>query len=222
MSDNRSRSHAYTNGNSHHLQPKPLAGKVIAITGAAQGIALATAQLLASRGACLSLADIQEESLQQEAKKLRDEYSVDIVTCVVDVRQAESVDAWVEKTMQHFGRLDGAANLAGVVGRNLGKTSVAEQDEEDWNFVLGVNLTGVMHCLRAQMRHIERGGSIVNAASIAGQIGRPMSAAYAASKHGVIGLTRSAAKECGKDHTRVNSVAPYVRDTFLATQCDLI
>lgn len=195
---------------------------MIAITGAAQGIALATAQLLASRGAQLSLADVQDEVLQREAAKIQEEFSVDVITCVVDVRKAESVDAWIEKTVERFGRLDGAANLAGVIGKNLGKTSIAEQDEDDWNFVLGVNLTGMMHCLRAQMRHIQKGGSIVNAASIAGQIGRPMSAAYAASKHGVIGLTRTAAKECGKDHTRVNSVAPYVYDSpFRARLCRL-
>lgn len=199
---------ASTNGSFHQVLDRPLAGKVIAVTGAAQGIALATAHLLASRGAHLSLADVQGETLEKEASKIKQEYSVDIITCTVDVRNAESVDTWIENTVQHFGRLDGAANLAGVIGRNLGKTPVAEQDEDDWNFVVGVNLTGLMHCLRAQIRHIEHGGSIVNAASIAGQIGRPMSAAYAASKHGVIGLTRSAAKECGKHHTRVNSVAP--------------
>jgi NAD(P)-dependent dehydrogenase (short-subunit alcohol dehydrogenase family) len=208
-------------GNINGKLPQPLAGKVIAITGAAQGIALATAQLLASRGANLSLADIQEESLQKVATQIREENSVDIITCVVDVRKPESVNAWIEKTMQHFGRLDGAANLAGVIGKNLGKTAVAETDEDDWNFVLGVNLTGVMHCLRAELRHIEKGGSIVNAASIAGQIGRPMSAAYAASKHGVIGLTRSAAKEYGKDHTRLNSIAPYVRDASTGCQSEM-
>ncbi|OQV10591.1 hypothetical protein CLAIMM_14568 [Cladophialophora immunda] len=193
---------AGTNGNS------PLTGKVIAITGAAQGIGLATAQLLASRGASLSMADLQEGTLQQNAARIKEEFAVDVITCVVDVRKAEAVDAWIEKTVEHFGRLDGAANLAGVIGKNLGKTPVAEQDEDDWNFVLSVNLTGLMHCLRAQLRRIEKGGSIVNAASISGQIGRPMSAAYSASKHGVIGLTRSAAKEYGKDHTRVNSIAP--------------
>lgn len=189
---------------------KPFAGKVIAITGAAQGIGLATAQLLASRGASLCLADVQEAALEREAALIAEKYSVDLITCLVDVREARTVDAWIDKAIQHFQRLDGAANLAGVIGKNLGKTPVSEQDEDDWNFVLGINLTGVMHCLRAQTRVIEKGGSIVNAASIAGLIGRPKSAAYAASKHGVIGLTRSAAKECGKDSIRVNAIAPYV------------
>ena len=184
-------------------------GKVVAITGAASGIAAATAKLLASRGASLSLADVQQEALETQAAEIKQTYHVEVITYVVDVRHAEEVDAWIGKTIEHFGRLDGAANLAGVLGRHLGKFTIAEQDEDDWNFVLGVNLTGVMHCLRAQMRVIEKGGSIVNAASIAGLIGRPKSAAYAASKHGVIGLTRTAAKEIGKDSTRVNAIAPY-------------
>lgn len=85
---------------------------------------------------------------------------------------------------------------------------IAELEAEEWNFVIGVNLTGVMHCLRAQMKAISDGGSIVNAASIAGLQGRPNNAAYSASKHGVIGLTKSAAKEIGARGVRVNSFAP--------------
>jgi NAD(P)-dependent dehydrogenase (short-subunit alcohol dehydrogenase family) len=184
-------------------------GKVVAITGAASGIAAATAKLLASRGASLSLADVQREALERQAADIKETYSVDVITYVVDVRHAEEVDTWIATTIEHFGRLDGAANLAGVLGKNMGKFTIAEQDEDEWDFVLGVNLTGVMHCLRAQMRVIEKGGSIVNAASIAGLTGRPKSAAYAASKHGVVGLTRTAAKEIGKDLTRVNAIAPY-------------
>jgi NAD(P)-dependent dehydrogenase (short-subunit alcohol dehydrogenase family) len=190
-------------------QPRgPLSGKVFAITGAAQGIGLATAKLLASRGASLSISDLQDGPLRKNASDIKARYSVDVITSVVDVRDVQAVDTWIQDTVAKLGRLDGAANLAGVIGKNLGKTPVAEQDEADWHFVLDVNLTGLMHCLRAQLRCIEPGGSIVNAASIAGQVGRPMSAAYSASKHGVIGLTRSAAKECGKNGTRVNSIAP--------------
>ena len=186
------------------------AGKVVTITGAAQGIGLATAHLLASRGASLCLADVQEEALEKAAAEIKAAYGVDVIPCIVDVRNVTQVDAWIQKVIDHFGRLDGAANLAGVIGKNLGKTGIVDQDEDEWDFLIGVNLTGVMHCLRAQMRVIEKGGSIVNAASISGLIGRPNSAAYSASKHGVIGLSRSAAKEIGKDGTRVNSIAPCV------------
>jgi len=183
-------------------------GQVITITGAAQGIGLATAKLLASRGASLCLADVQEQALEKAAAEIKAAYIVDVIICVVDVRRKEQVDSWIRKIIEHFGRLDGAANLAGVIGKNLGKTGIVDQDEDEWDFLIAVNLTGVMHCLRAQLQVIEKGGSIVNAASISGLIGRPNSAAYSATKHGVLGLTRSAAKEVGKDGTRVNSIAP--------------
>jgi NAD(P)-dependent dehydrogenase (short-subunit alcohol dehydrogenase family) len=188
----------------------PLQGKVIAITGAASGIGLATAHLLASRGATLSLADLQESALNTAAASISAAYSTPIHSVALDVRSASSVDGWISTTVEKFGRLDGAANLAGVIGKSIGLKGIAEQDEEEWDFVLGVNLTGVMHCLRAQLAVISEGGSIVNAASIAGVMGRKYNAAYAASKHGVVGLTRSAAKEIGGKGVRVNCIAPYV------------
>jgi len=186
----------------------PLSGKVIAITGAASGIALSTAHLLASRGATLSLADLQEATLSTVASEIRSKYEVPVLTSILDVRTASSVDSWISKTIEDYGRLDGAANLAGVIGKSIGIKGIAEQDEDEWDFIIGVNLTGVMHCLRAQMKVIADGGSIVNAASIAGLTGRANNAAYEASKHGVIGLTRSEAKEIGARGVRVNSIAP--------------
>jgi NAD(P)-dependent dehydrogenase (short-subunit alcohol dehydrogenase family) len=85
---------------------------------------------------------------------------------------------------------------------------VETEDDKNWDFMLSVNLTGVMHCLRAQIPHLCFGGSIVNAASILGIQGAAGSAAYSASKHGVVGLTRSSAKEVGKKGIRVNAIAP--------------
>lgn len=183
-------------------------GKVIAITGAASGIALATAHLLAAQGASLSLADQNEAQLTQVAQDLRTKYSTKIHSQALDVRKASNVDAWILGTIATFGHLHGAANLAGVVGTSMMTKTIAEQDEDDWEFVLGVNLTGVMHCLRAEMRVIEDGGSVVNAASVAGLQGRALNAAYSASKHGVVGLTRSVAKEFGGRRIRVNAVCP--------------
>jgi NAD(P)-dependent dehydrogenase (short-subunit alcohol dehydrogenase family) len=186
----------------------PLSAKVIAITGAASGIALATAHLLASRGATLSITDLQEAALAKAASELGEKHKVPVHSFVLDVRSREAVDSWIEEIIQKFGRLDGAANLAGMIGKSIGITGVADTDEDEWNFVIGVNLTGVMHCMRAQMKVIAEGGSIVNAASIAGLMGRANNGAYAASKHRVIGFTRCTAKEIGVKGVRVNSIAP--------------
>jgi NAD(P)-dependent dehydrogenase (short-subunit alcohol dehydrogenase family) len=184
-----------------------LQGKVIAISGGASGIGLCTARLLASRGAKVSIADVQQNLLKvavEEIEKAGGEV-IAVQTNVTDRRQVEN---WIEETVKKYGRLDGAANLAGVVGKNIGITSVENIDDDDWNFVLGVNLTGLMYCMRAQLEKMEKNGSIVNAASVAGLTGRPQNAAYAASKHGVIGLSRSAAKETGSRGIRVNAIAP--------------
>jgi|TARA_R110002003_G_scaffold206_25_gene15914 NAD(P)-dependent dehydrogenase (short-subunit alcohol dehydrogenase family) len=185
-----------------------MSGKVVAITGGASGIGLATAFLLASRGATLSLADVSESGLDAASKEIKSKHDVEVLTFPLDVRNTQQVDAWIQDTIVQFGKLDGAANIAGVIPKSIGLGGIAQLEEDDWNFVIGINLTGVMHCMRAQMRVISDGGSIVNAASIAGLTGRPNNAAYAASKHGVIGLTKSAAKEVGGRGVRVNSFAP--------------
>ena len=185
-----------------------MTGKVIAITGGASGIGLATAHLLAGRGATLSLADVSDPGLEAASKAIKAEHDVEILTFALDVRNPEQVNTWIKETIDRFGKLDGAANIAGVIPKSIGLGGIAEIEAEEWDFIIGVNLTGVMHCMRAQMKAISDGGSIVNASSIAGLTGRPNNAAYAASKHGVIGLTKSAAKEIGVRGVRVNSFAP--------------
>ncbi|KAJ9606511.1 hypothetical protein H2200_009472 [Cladophialophora chaetospira] len=180
-------------------------GKVVAITGAGSGQGRALAQLLAKRGALVSLCDVNEAGLEETIKSL--ENSASHLSMPVDVSNSSSVDSWIAKTVEKFGRLDGGANWAGVIRVN----PVVDETDENWDFVMNVNAKGVFNCIRAQLRVMKDGASIVSAASTDGQIGWPTFSAYCASKHAVIGLSRSAAKE----HVgiRVNCVAPGCTDT---------
>lgn len=182
-----------------------LDGKVIALTGGASGIGLATAKLFAARGARVSIADVQEQQLQDAIAQIKAETPVaEVLTTVVDVRDKTACENWIESTVKHFGKLDGAANLAGV----FKSMTLTEDDGKNWEFMLAVNLTGVANCLQAQFKHLKAGGAVVNAASVLGIQGDGSSAAYSVSKHGVVGITRSTAKEVGKKGIRVNAIAP--------------
>ncbi|KAL4926324.1 SDR family NAD(P)-dependent oxidoreductase [Aspergillus undulatus] len=183
-------------------------GKVIALTGGASGIGRATALRLASLGAKVSIGDLQQAPLEAVANEIKEAGHEDVFIRTIDVRTSESVETWIRETVEWGGRLDGAANLAGVIGKTIGLTGVKEIDSEEWDFIMDINLKGVMHCMRAELRVMADNGSIVNASSIAGIQGFPRNAAYSASKHAVIGLTRSAAKEVGEQGIRVNSIAP--------------
>ncbi|KAF4470863.1 Short-chain dehydrogenase reductase SDR [Fusarium albosuccineum] len=175
--------------------------KVVAITGAASGMGLATAQLLAARGASLSLADVNEIALKKAIESLPgspEKY----LAVAVDVRKSASVDAWIEKTVQNFGKLDAAVNMADVLGPSGPLTDITD---EQLNSVLSVNVNGVFNCLRAQLKAIKT-GSIVSTASTFGQISMPNCSAYCASKAAVIAFSKSAAKE--NKEVRVNCVSP--------------
>ena len=193
-----------------------LSGKTIAITGAASGIGLATAKLLALRGARLALADVQQERLAALAKELSDS-GADVFSTVVDVRDRSQVEGWMARTTEHFGGpLDGAANLAGIMGRSIGLDAGAVRNlaDDEFDQVMHINCKGLLNCLRAQLNVIKEssrgkgGGSIVNASSLAGLIGFVQNAAYCASKHAVTGMTKCAAKEEGPKGVRVNAIAP--------------
>ncbi|KAF5601191.1 hypothetical protein FPCIR_2373 [Fusarium pseudocircinatum] len=184
-----------------------LAGKVIAITGGAQGIGLATARLVASRGASTSILDNNTTTLESVEKEFI-ENKWPIHTFTADIRQAEQVDAWIESAVKKFGRLDGAVNAAGIVGKFHGQKPISLLDDDDWNLVMGINVNGMMHSLRAELRHMQPGGSIVNIASNLGSKGAPGCAPYATSKHAVIGLTMSAAHDYGSQGIRINVVSP--------------
>ncbi|OJD21773.1 hypothetical protein ACJ73_06886 [Blastomyces percursus] len=189
--------------------------KVYAITGVS-GIGLAVAKQLRTRGALLSLADISQPALDEAFAALGSSPDHVLIT-KVDVSSSAQVNAWIAATVDKFGRLDGAANMAAAIGKHHGVRKLVDQGDEEWDLLLRVNLTGMMYCVRAQLRIMmankARGtggegiGSIVNAASIQGVMGFGKSATYAATKHGIVGLTKSVAKEAAPG-IRVNCIAP--------------
>ncbi|KAL1602159.1 hypothetical protein SLS59_004844 [Nothophoma quercina] len=191
-----------------------LKDKVIVITGAASGMGLETARLFASKGAILSLADIQIEPLQALYKELKNTYpDLKIIASQVDVSKRKEVEDWIFETVAAFGKLDGCANLAGVIGRQSNVVPIQDVDDDDWDFIYSVNVIGLRNCLRAQVPHINEGGSIVNASSILGLMGSPNNLAYASSKHAIVGMTRVAAKELGPKKIRCNCFCPGPVDT---------
>ncbi|MBO7190845.1 MAG: 3-oxoacyl-[acyl-carrier-protein] reductase [Elusimicrobiaceae bacterium] len=180
-------------------------GKNVIITGASRGIGFALAQAFAAEGANLSLCATREEALKEAAEKLA-QYGVKIYTQVVNIAQAEACESFVQNTVKELGTLDILVNNAGITKDNL----TVRMSEKDWSDVLDVNLTGTFLMAKAALKVMfkKRCGSIVNLTSVVGQMGNPGQANYVASKAGVIGLTKTLAKEFGGRNVRVNAVAP--------------
>jgi NAD(P)-dependent dehydrogenase (short-subunit alcohol dehydrogenase family) len=145
-------------------------GKIIAITGGASGIGLATAKLVASRGATICLADWDASALSA-AESYFTSLGVAFSASKVDVSKNSEVVSWIDSIIAQFGRLDGAANVAGIIGKHHGVRPVAELDDEEWDRIIAINLTGLMYCLRAELRKIADFGSIVNITSVQGTMG---------------------------------------------------
>ncbi len=184
---------------------KLLNDKVALVTGGAMGIGKTTAQIFAREGARIVVVDI-EAGGGEETVRLIKEAGGDAIFVKCDVTKAMEVKAAIKKTVDTYGRLDCAFNNAGI---GIPGTTV-ECSEEDWDRVLGVNLKGVWLCMKYELSQmlIQGGGVIVNTSSAGGLIGTPGIAAYTASKHGVVGLTRTAALEHVTAGIRVNAVCP--------------
>lgn len=185
-----------------------LDGKIALMTAAAgAGIGQATARRFAREGAEVVVTDAHARRVQELGEAMRTEFGRDFLAAEMDVTKPEQVRALVDKALERYGRIDILINNAGI--NRL--APIWEMDDETWNLVIGVNLTGAFHCMRAVLPAMIRqsSGAIVNMASIAGwQSSTQGEAHYSAAKAGVMGLTRAVAAEVARFGIRVNAIAP--------------
>ena len=183
-------------------------GKTVLITGAGSGLGRAEAERLAAEGASLSLVDLRPETLEETADLIRAARpDAEVLTITADVSKEDDVRAYVAQTVERFGRIDGFFNNAGIEGKqNLTENFGAEEFAR----VLSINLNGVFYGMAEVLKVMSKQGAgpIVNTASVGGHRGVGNQSGYAASKHGVVGLTRNSAVEYGESGITINAIAP--------------